>query len=141
MRDNALIGDDSAKVSAHAARFAFVECLAEESDREAALMQAARDRQLSRHIVGADSREGGEGKRHEVCHGGSLIARRTHETHTSARWKVLNLGTSSRFDLLLSLRKQSEKQTLSRAKEETFSAYKGNHSSRVVLACSPFAFN
>jgi hypothetical protein len=41
------------------------------------------ERQLSRHIVGADSREGGEGKRHEVCRGGSLIARHTH-AHTRA---------------------------------------------------------
>lgn len=48
--------------------------------RGARFSRSSRATQLSRgmHIVEADSREGGEGKRHEACRGGSLIARGTH---------------------------------------------------------------
>lgn len=35
------------------------------------LAKPDRPTQLSRHIVEADSREGGEGKRHEACRGES----------------------------------------------------------------------
>lgn len=63
--------------------FTFVECLAKVSVSGIVLMQAARNQctrpmQLSRHIVEADSHEGGKGKRHEARHGALLIARYTH---------------------------------------------------------------
>lgn len=61
------------------------------------LAKPDRPTQLSRHIVEADSREGGEGKRHEACRGESPYC----GTHTCMWKKVLNLGIVSPVRSLL----------------------------------------
>lgn len=93
--------------------FTFVECLAKVSVSGTILMQATRNRctrpmQLSRHIVEADSREGGKGKRHEARHGGLLIASIHTHTHSHiyiyyicrrrcSTWGYLALDSSIHF--------------------------------------------